>query len=294
MFVTAGKLHGAALGKTCEANYNNRKLVPDHGGEIARWQADATAYREEAECAENIPYLEETYGGTARTALDMFWPAATDRETCPIAMFIHGGYWQALDRKFFSHLARGLNLRGVAVAIPSYDLCPDVTIGTITDQMAAACVWLWRRYGRRIAVGGHSAGGHLTAAMMIHDFVALGAPANMVSHGLPISGIFDLRDLVYSSINDKVRMSLDEAAAWSPLLATPPSEGTVHAWVGGEESEAFRWQNRAIARIWKKAGIETKAHTLRGANHFTVLRPLTDPDSEMTGNFADLATAALA
>ncbi|MBZ0216682.1 MAG: alpha/beta hydrolase [Fimbriimonadaceae bacterium] len=294
MYVAAGKLSGKKLADICEANYNNRKLVPDHGDEIANWQNDAAAYRRNSECAEDIVYMEESDGGSARTALDIFWPANTDREQCPIAMFIHGGYWQAMDRKLFSHLARGLNLRGVAVAMPSYDLCPDATIGRITDQVAAACVWLWRRYGRRIAVGGHSAGGHLTAAMMVHDFVALGAPADMVTNGLPISGIFDLRDLVHSSINEKVGMTLEEAARWSPLLATPPNAGLLHAWVGGDESEAFHWQNRAIVRVWRKAGVTTSAHTAKGANHFTVLRALTDPNSKMTENFAELAMAALA
>ncbi len=293
MYVAAGKLNGQELEKICEANYNNRNLVPDHDDEIARWRVDAAAYREIAECAENVLYLDESGGGTPRTVLDMFWPTNTDRENCPIAMFIHGGYWQSLDRKYFSHLARGLNSHGVAVAIPSYDLCPAVSIGQIIDQMAAACLWLWRRYGRRIAVGGHSAGGHLTAAMMVHDFVALGAPADMVINGLPISGIFDLRDLVYSSINDRVKMTLEDATRWSPLLASPPGAGEIHAWVGGDESEAFHWQNRAITRIWKKAGLETKAHTAKGANHFTVLRALSNPDSVMTKNFADLAVAAL-
>ena len=294
MYVAAGKLSGDALADICEANYNNRKLVPDHGEEVAHWQSEAAAYRDIAEYAGNVAYLEESEGGSDRTALDIFWPADTDRQQCPITMFIHGGYWQAMDRSFFSHLARGLNMRGIAVAMPSYDLCPDVTIGQITDQIAAACVWLWRRYGRRIAVGGHSAGGHLTAAMMVHDFVGLGAPADMVTNGLPISGIFDLRDLVHSSINDKVGMTMEQATKWSPLLATPPQTGTLHAWVGGDESEAFHWQNKAIARVWKRAGVTTSAHTSKGTNHFTVLRDLANPNSVMTKNFAELAVAALA
>ena len=57
------------------------------------------------------------------TRIDFF---AGDRDG-PIVVFIHGGYWQALDGSFFSHLAAGLNAHGISVAIPSYDLCPAVT-----------------------------------------------------------------------------------------------------------------------------------------------------------------------
>ena len=62
------------------------------------------------------------YGPGERQDIDIFAPdAPQDGAT---VLFIHGGYWQALDRSFFSHLARGLNAHGLTVAIPSYDLCP--------------------------------------------------------------------------------------------------------------------------------------------------------------------------
>ena len=52
----------------------------------------------------------------------------------PIVVFIHGGYWQALDSSSFSHLARGLNAHGISLAIPSYDLCPAVSVDQIIRQ----------------------------------------------------------------------------------------------------------------------------------------------------------------
>jgi arylformamidase len=60
-------------------------------------------------------------------------------------VFVHGGYWQALDRSSFSHLARGLNAHGIAVAMPGYDLCPKVRVGDIVDQIRAACLALRER-----------------------------------------------------------------------------------------------------------------------------------------------------
>ena len=100
-----------------EVEYNNRARVPEHPALIAGWARDAAAYREQH------PPRACPYGAGARNTID-FFPGGDDG---PIVVFIHGGYWQALDGSFFSHLAGGLNAHGISVAIPSYDLCPDVT-----------------------------------------------------------------------------------------------------------------------------------------------------------------------
>lgn len=294
MFVVEGKLDGDELRQACEKNYNNRAMVPEHPEIIGKWLEDAAAYREAAQADFDIPYLEQGLGGSERTRLDIFWPKDADRDSCPMAMFIHGGYWQGQDRKSLSHLARGAVERGVAVAMPSYDLCPDVTIGTITQQMAAACLYLWRTYKRRLAVSGHSAGGHLTAAMFITDFSSVddSAPRQLVPAAMPISGIFDLRDLTFMSVNDKAGMSMEEAEAWSPLLAPAPTSGVVHAVVGGAESPAFHWQSRTLADEWGKAGVQTSYEAPDGENHFTVVLPLADPASDLAARFAELARQA--
>src|SRR6478672_8517791 len=132
-----------------EAEYNNRARVPEHPALIAGWAADAAAYRDAAGGELGVPY-----GPSERMRVDLFGDGGG-----PLAVFIHGGYWQGLDRSFFSHLAGGLAARGVTVAIPSYDLCPSVGMSDIVDQMRALCAFLWRRFERPMAVAGHSAGG---------------------------------------------------------------------------------------------------------------------------------------
>lgn len=296
MFVGASELKGDELRKACERNYNNRALVPEHPQILASWPTDAQAFRDAADAEFDLAYLEPGSGGTERTRLDLFWPKDADKRTCPIAMFIHGGYWQALDRKAASHLARGITGQGVAAALPSYDLCPDVSLGAIIEQISAACLWLWRRHGRRIAVSGHSAGGHLAASMLATDFSRRdkAAPADIVAAATPISGIFDLRDLVHSSINDKVSMTLNEAEAWSPMFAPAPAGKTMHAIVGGKESEAFLWQSRTLADLWSGQGVTASWAAPEGENHFTVVAPLTDPDSAMSQGIAEQARMAAA
>lgn len=300
VFVAQGTLDESQLARRCEQQYNNRALVPDHPEILGRWITEAKAYKDAAVRAGradvDLPYLDAGVGGTERTSLDVFWPSDAARADCPIAMFVHGGYWHSGDRTAVSHLARGANEMGVAVAIPSYDLCPEVTIGTIIDQIASACSWLWRHVGRRMVVGGHSAGGHLAAVMLTEDFARRDptAPTDLVPCAMPISGLFDLRDLVYaSSVNERVGLDIREATMWSPLLGSdPPPKRIVHAVVGADESDAFHWQSRTLVDRWAQAEVDTSLCVADG-NHFTVLEPLTRPHSELTQRLVHLARHAL-
>jgi arylformamidase len=266
-----------------EAQYNNRARVPEHPAIIEGWARDAAAYRE------RHPPRSFAYGSGERQTVDLF--AGAGDGTRPLVMFVHGGYWQALHPSFFSHTARGLNARGIDVAIPGYDLCPAVTVGTILDQVRRAAIALSRESGRRVAVAGHSAGGHLAACLLATDWraVAPDAPADLVPAAYAISGLFELRPLVGTSVNGALGLDADEAARLSPLLWTPPSGRTLDAVVGGAESEEYLRQSRTIAERWAAAGVATRYEAIPGANHFTAIAPLADPDSGMTARVAELA-----
>ena len=77
----------------------------------------------------------------------------------------------------FSQLAAGPNAHGVSVAVAGYELCPGRSIADIIEQMRTACLWLWRKYKKRIFIYGHSAGGHLAACMLAQDWKAFAADA---------------------------------------------------------------------------------------------------------------------
>lgn len=262
-----------------EAEYNNRARVPDHPLVVAGWQRDAAAWR--AACPR--PELDLAYGPEAREKLDLFWPDASD--AAPIAMFIHGGYWQALGREWMSHCARGLNRRGVAVAVPSYDLCPSVSLATIVAQMRAAAAMLHRRHERCLLAAGHSAGGHLAAMLLATDWQALdpALPADLVTAALPVSGVFELEPLRHTSIGTGLALGAAEALRLSPRFLPRPA-GAIHCVVGGAESAEFLRQNRDMAQAWGGTASE-----LPGLNHFTVLAPWADPDSAVVARAKSLA-----
>ena len=73
------------------------------------------------------------YGSAPRQFIDLFLPGTAGQT--PLALFIHGGYWRSLEPSIFSHMSAGLNARGIAVAVAGYDLCPQVTIAEIIEQI---------------------------------------------------------------------------------------------------------------------------------------------------------------
>ena len=263
-----------------EAEYNNRARVPEHPAHIAGWARDAAAWRE-THTPRSI-----AYGPGVRNRIDFFPGDGTGA----IVVFVHGGYWQALDGSFFSHLAAGLNAHGVDVAIPSYDLCPDVTVEEITGEMRVASREL-AKLGRRLVISGHSAGGHLAACMLATDWRAYdpSLPADLVVAAYAISGLFDLGPLVRTSINNPLRLDEATARAASPLFWKAPAHGSLDAVVGGNESAEYFRQSRTIVDTWGAAGLPTRFGTVEGANHFTAIAPLADPGSPMVLRLKELA-----
>lgn len=260
-----------------EAEYNNRARVPDHPAVMQRWREAAEAARA-ARSPETI-----AYGPGAREVMDLF----SAGEDAPVAVFLHGGYWQALDKDWFSGLAPALLAHGVGLAIPSYDLAPAVRLGRILSQVREAVERVRARTGRRPVVFGHSAGGHMAACMLSEG---------RASAAVAVSGVFDLAPLIPTSLNQALRLDAAEAAALSPVHWPVPDGSTpggtiLDCVVGADESPEFLRQSRMMADLWGARGVETRCEALPGLNHFTVLDPLFDPDSALVKRLVDLARA---
>ena len=271
-----------------EVEYNNRARVPEHPQIFAQWARDAAAYRAETS-KDGRAEIGLKYGPSARQTIDLFKPRGGAEG--PLALFIHGGYWRSLEPASFSHMARGMNAHGVTVAVSGYDLAPQVSIGQIIEQTQQACLYLWKRFKKRIMVSGHSAGGHLTACMVATDWKALdaGAPADLAPVGYAISGLYDLAPLLHLATNADFKLDAAEARRISPLF-WPVAKGRVlDAVVGGAESSEFLRQSKIVADGWREKGVETRYEAIPGMNHFTVCDPLIDPTSAMTKRLVELA-----
>jgi arylformamidase len=265
-----------------EAEYNNRRRVPEHVEINARWQAASDAYRKAARAG-----LDQPYGPAERQRYDLF---SAGSRPAPLVVYIHGGYWQRGERQGYAFLARALNAAGLDLALPSYTLCPAASVMDIVAELRSFLVALWARTKAYPLITGHSAGGHLTAAMVATDWSKIsGVPADLVRAGVAISGVFELAPLIGTSINDLVHLDEKSARAASPLLWSPPKGRTLVAAVGGDESAEFLRQSRAIADTWGRAGVKTECLVVPDANHFTVVDALTQPESALFGRVASLA-----
>ena len=268
-----------------DKEYDTRGRVPDAADILGRMAKDAATYRTQA-VANKRAELDVRYGETPREIVDIFFSEAGP--DAPLAIFIHGGYWRALQPSAFSQVAAGLNAHGVTVALPGYNLCPQVGIGDIVEEMRRAALYLHKRFNKCLLVLGHSAGGHLTGALFATDWAKLGAPADLVPAAMGISGLYDLVPMVATAMNNDFKLTDAEAKRLSPLLWPAPKGRTFDAVVGGAESEEFHRQSRTIADTWRVAGIATLYNPTPNDNHFTVIEPLADKNSTMVKRLLEI------
>ncbi|WP_103334517.1 alpha/beta hydrolase [Pseudotabrizicola formosa] len=241
--------------------YANGAFIPGAEGFVPRWRAEAAAFR-----AGMRGELDVAYGPGARQRFDLFLPEGPPRGAL---VFVHGGYWLDFDRGDWSHLAAGAVARGWACAMPSYTLAPEARIAQMTVEIRAAVRAVAARVAGPMVVTGHSAGGHLAARMACGDGPEL-------ARVVPISPLADLRPLMATDMNARLRLDAAEALAESPALLRPRAGVGCHVWVGGQERPAFLWQARVLAENW------ACPWTVEGGrHHFDVIDGLCDPGSAL-------------
>jgi len=258
--------------------YDNSAAVPSYEAIKADWQARSARVRKSRR-----GYLDLAYGAAPRQRLDLF---LADHPRAPTLMFIHGGYWQRNDKEEFAFLAEGPLARGVNVAVVEYTLAPDARMDRIVGEIHHAVAWLAGRldeYGAdpaRIYAAGHSAGGHLTASVM-------GLAA--VKGGLAISGLYDLEPIRLNYLNVKLGLDPAEAHRNSPLLHLPLQAGPLIVAYGSAELPELRRQSVDYAQAWIGRGLAGQLLAVDGADHFTILESLADPDGALTQALAGMA-----
>lgn len=212
------------------------------------------------------------YGDTGRQRFDLFY---TEDAPNGLMIFVHGGYWLKFDRSYWFHLAQGAVTQGWAVAMPSYDLCPDVRIAEITQQIARAVNVVSEMVDGPIVLAGHSAGGHLVARMLTPGMLSPDVAARLL-RVMPISPVSDLRPLIHTMMNDEFQLNEASAAAESPVLMQERLDVPVTVWVGADERPVFLDQARWLAEAWGADHVVEEAK-----HHFDVIDALVDPKSEM-------------
>jgi arylformamidase len=265
-----------------EAQYNPRLAVEDVDGVIADWASRSAAFTARTACE-----LDLAYGPRPEETLDLYKPETPGG---PVLIFIHGGYWRALDKQPYAFSTAPLVAAGALVASINYTLCPAVTLDEIVRQSRAAGAWVWRNAAAhggdasRIHVAGHSAGGHLAAMMAATrwpDF-ADDLPTDLLKSATTVSGVFDLEPILSTPVNEDVRMDAAMAARNSPMALQPAHDLAMTVAVGGAETDEFRRQSREFRDQWANQLGAIDYIETEGENHFTVVEGQADPDNPIT------------
>lgn len=258
--------------------YANGVNIPRGDSWPAAWAGLAEQFRERL-AGEGRARLGQSYGSGARHRYDLFVPAQTP---AGLVVFVHGGYWMAFDQSTWSHLANGALERGFAVAMPTYTLCPDIRIAGITQEVGAAITAAAEQIAGPIHLAGHSAGGHLVSRMISADSPLSAEVRARIRHVVSIAGLHDLRPLMRTALNAKLRLDEAEARTESPALLEPMEGARLTCWVGGGERSEFIRQSALLANVWLGLGAQTSLVVEPDRHHFNVIDGLADPDHPLT------------
>jgi len=258
--------------------YSPSSRVADLAAELAAYETlSAGAYA-------TLPVRRDLRYGPQPPELTDFFPATAPGEgpAAPLHIFVHGGYWQELDRTDSAFAAPDFTAHGTAYAAVGYGLAPDWPIDAIVDQVRRAVRWLLDHAEdlgvdpARVVLSGSSAGAHLAAMALLDPRIA-----GRISGAALLSGIYDLEPITLTYVNDALGMDAATARRNSPLHLPLGALPPVLLALGEHETGEFGRQQREFAAALKAAGVPVRELVANGRNHFDLPLDLGRTDTEL-------------
>jgi acetyl esterase len=236
-----------------------------------------------------------------------------------VLVFFHGGGWVIGDLETHDRECRLLcNGAGCLVVSVDYRLAPEHPFPAAVDDAFASLEWVGRNAAElggdpsRLAVGGDSAGGNLSAVVAL---LARDANGPSLRFQLLVYPAVDARlDVEYRSrVQNEADPFLPQAAVdyfldhyigssaerrqdirMSPLAA-PSHRGLPPALVVTAEFDPLRDEGEAYARALEAAGVDVRLHRYDGMPHvFFQLSPIVDAGKQVIDEVSAALREALA
>jgi arylformamidase len=267
--------------ESLDTQYNNRLHVPDYADYFKRWELLSWHTQQK------LPVIKDiSYGNLQRERLDIYPSLQPQSKTL---IFLHGGYWQMLDKSMFHFIANGFHSYSVTTLLLTYPLAPEVSIDQIVLSCRKAIKWLYSNISafngdpHQIYIVGHSAGGHLAAMLMATDWELFdpGFSANVLKGICAVSGLFNLVPIHLSYINRVLKMDMETAKSNSPVRLEPSNSCPLIVAVGEAESAEFNDQSKEFYTCWKNKGIDNQLLQMPRQNHYSIAETIVDPQSSL-------------
>ncbi len=255
--------------------YVLRKTLTSFADDVAEWERNS-----KDACFENHEFFVEKYGEHRRQTMEVFKADANETGR-GLAIFIHGGFWRAMEREQSRFMAQPFLKRGIDCIILEYRLMPEFRLSDLVADTVSALRHIAEisdraRLSANRIIAGHSAGAHL----------ALFGTAQAHTQGLCLpndallllSGVYDIYPVVKTDIGDELRMSQTEAAQWSIYSGVKTNNQPTVFVVGNDETDDFKRQTFLGAQMLSESNDEN-IFIIDGANHLSLLTTFCQNDA---------------
>lgn len=194
-----------------------------------------------------------------------FDPASLLIPGAPLLIYVHGGYWQRLSAADSLFNASDAQAEQISLHAIEYTIAPAATIEQMIDECIDDALGVISMLSpSHVVLAGCSAGAHLSAMCARDERIA-----SQLSGVALLSGIYDIRPLVVTPINNPLGLDEQRASTLSPILlpdAARPSHALLA--VGRQESDEFIRQNEAYGEHLQRQGTTVETMVVVGRDHF--------------------------
>lgn len=255
---------------------NLRQCHPEFQQYLDYNESESSRVRENYNCHLNVQYGEHPL-----QAMDIF-PSSTPDS--PILIFIHGGYWRGLDKKSYSFVAEPFIQQHFTVAVINYRLIPEVDMTTLVNDVKQATLWIQKNAAlyngnpQSIVLSGHSAGGHLALITYLNNKELQPSICSICS----ISGLFDLKPIQNSYLNETLQLSDTDVNTFSPIHTDLSKVSCpLLISVGGGETALFIEQSKQL-HLKNRTNPTIEYLEYEELNHYQIVHQLGQEQSFFT------------
>ena len=260
-----------------DLQYNNRFHVPDFEKYLQKGESLSRQTEKNHTIIKDI-----AYGDLLRECLDIFPSPNPGSKTL---VFIHGGYWQRLDKSSFHYIAGAFANYGITTVLINYPLAPAATMDQIVMSCRNAVNWIheniaqWNGDPDQIYIAGHSAGAHLATMLIINE--GNQNKQSFIKGICVISGLYNLIPIQLSNINDAIQMDKEMAIRNSPVFMSSTESCPLLLTVGSDETTEFNDQSSELAEKWKSKMQSVELKIITGLNHFSIIDSVYETNSAL-------------